>query len=91
MQMLAHSVRWMHSVTSHNKSRKRLYFSDSLAFGSSYSHHVARTREKVSGQSHAFSANHCRTELDRDGETSSLALPGAEGSSRSSGFGRAVD
>lgn len=52
-------------MTSCNKSCKRLYFSDSLAFGSSYGHQVARTREKVSGQSHAFSANHGRTELDR--------------------------
>ena len=64
MQMLAHSVRWKHSVTSHNKSCKRLYSSDSLAFGSSCSHQVARPREKVLGQSHAFSANHGRTELE---------------------------
>lgn len=64
VQMLAHSVRWEHSVTSRNKSCKCLYSSDSLAFGSSCSHQVARPREKVLGQPHAFSANHGRTELE---------------------------
>lgn len=90
VQMLAYSVRWEHSVTSHNKSCKRLYSSDSLAFGSSCSHQVARPREKVLGQSHAFSANHGRTELEMV-KPALWPLPGAEGSSRRSGFGRAVD
>ena len=41
------------------------YFSGCLAFGSSYGHQVARTREKALGQSHAFSANHGRAELEK--------------------------